>query len=304
MPQKSNVIIFDMTWLLISQNSETDNIKSIISQKYKGAVIYDCGVNKEELQDLYQILPSVTNCVLLVDSVKELALEFVVGYICGQGISLYTTCKDLPKEVLDFEDILVFESQENLEKHIKSKAKQIINDNLAVESYNFLFENGLPFDADNFAKQIEKGKQELCECYINAGMDVNARDSYGTPMLNIAARSDNLDFVKWLIDMGADIKAVSSDRGYTAVMDAVWRGNKEITKFLIEQGSDLNTISKEGQTMLVLAVGADKKEIVKMLVENGADPDIPDGMGMSAYGYAQLFKKQEIISILEKYHKE
>ena len=41
-----------------------------------------------------------------------------------------------------------------------------------------------------------------------------------------------------------------------------------------------------------------------MLVENGADPDVPDSMGMSAYGYAQLFKKDEIAAILEKYHKE
>ena len=67
---------------------------------------------------------------------------------------------------------------------------------------------------------------------------------------------------------------------------------------------DLNTVSKDGQTMLVLAVGADKTEIVKMLAENGANPDIKDGMGMSAYDYAVLFKKTEILSILEKFHKE
>ena len=129
-------------------------------------------------------------------------------------------------------------------------------------------------------------------------------DKDGTPMLNIACRSDNLSAVKWLLNHGAELNGVSKDRGYTAIMDAVWRGNEDITKFLIRKGAELNTISKEGQTMLILAVGADKTEIVRMLAENGADPDIQDGMGMSAYGYAQLFKKEEILSILEKYHKE
>lgn len=123
-------------------------------------------------------------------------------------------------------------------------------------------------------------------------------------MLNIACRSDNLDAVKWIVELGADINAVSEDRGYTALMDAVWRGNKEITEYLISQKAELNTISKEGQTNLVLAVGADKTEIVQLLAENGADPDIADAMGMSAYGYAQLFKKDNILAILEKYHKE
>ncbi len=123
-------------------------------------------------------------------------------------------------------------------------------------------------------------------------------------MLNIAARADNLDAVKWLVSCGARLDSISKDRGYTAIMDSVWRGNAEMTRFFIEQGAELDTISKDGQTMLVLAVGADKTEIVKMLAENGANPDIKDGMGMSAYDYAKLFKKTEILSILEKYHKE
>ena len=99
-------------------------------------------------------------------------------------------------------------------------------------------------------------------------------------------------------------KAISEDRGYTAVMDAVWRGNEKITRYLIEKGAELNTINKEGQTNLVLAVGANRENIVKLLAENGADPDVKDMMGMSAYNYATLFKKQKLVDILKPYHKE
>lgn len=294
-----------MNWLIIADTENAQSTKEIISKKYKDSIIYECSFSKKDLENLYEVLPSVSSCIVISDSIKNNnSLEFIIGYICGQGINLYTTAKDLPEAVLNFEEINVFESQEALEKFVKSKSKKLLQDELAVDSYNFLYENGMPFDPDNFAFHIEKSHLEIAKCYLNAGMDVNSRDSDGTPMLNVAVRADNFEFVKWLIEQGADLNAVSTDRGYTAIMDAVWRGNKEITQYLIEQGSELNTISKEGQTMLVLAVGGDKKEIVKMLAEKGADPDIPDSMGMSAYGYAQLFKKEEIISILEKFHKE
>ena len=54
----------------------------------------------------------------------------------------------------------------------------------------------------------------------------------------------------------------------------------------------------------VLAVGANRENIVKLLAENGADPDVKDMMGMSAYNYATLFKKQRLVDILKPYHKE
>ena len=107
-----------------------------------------------------------------------------------------------------------------------------------------------------------------------------------------------------ILELGADLNASSDDRGYTAVMDAVWRGNEKITKYLIEKGADLNTINKEGQTNLILAVGASRESLVKLLAENGADPDIKDTMGMSAYNYATLFRKDKLVEILKPYHKE
>ena len=142
------------------------------------------------------------------------------------------------------------------------------------------------------------------DIFIEGGLGVNSQDDTGTPMLNLACRTDNFEFVKMLLDLGADVNSLSEDRGYTAVMDAVWRGNEKITRYLIEKGAELNKINKEGQTNLILAVGANRENIVKLLVENGADPDTKDEMGMSAYNYATLFKKQHLVDILAPFHKE
>ena len=109
--------------------------------------------------------------------------------------------------------------------------------------------------------------------------------------------------VDWILNQNVDINAVSNDRGYSAVMDAVWKTNFELTKILIERGANLNFIGTDGQSVLVLAVGTGKFEICQLLAESGADPDIKDQMGMSAYEYAKLFDKKDILEVLQKYHK-
>ena len=134
-------------------------------------------------------------------------------------------------------------------------------------------------------------------------MDVNTRDADGTPVLNVAIRAEQTECISWLLDSGADINTVSEDRGYTPLMDAVWRGNEAVAQLLIERGAKMNTVNKEGQTMLVLAVGAGREKICRLLVENGEDPDVKDSMGMSAYEYAKLFRKNGIVELLGKYHK-
>ncbi|MBQ3650337.1 MAG: ankyrin repeat domain-containing protein [Treponema sp.] len=106
------------------------------------------------------------------------------------------------------------------------------------------------------------------------------------------------------MENGADIDAISSDRGYSPVMDAVWRKNFDITKYLISKGADLSFVSSDGQPILVLAVGNGNVDIVKILLENGADPDIKDSMGMSAREYALLFKKKPMIELMEKFPKK
>ena len=130
---------------------------------------------------------------------------------------------------------------------------------------------------------------------------MNAKTSEGVPMLCVAARNDHMDQIEWLLSLGADINAISGDRGYSPVMDAVWRKNFKITEYLIKKGADLGIVSTDGQPILVLAVGNGNEKIVKLLLESGADPDVKDSMGMSARQYANLFKKPGLVDLMEKF---
>lgn len=291
-----------MKWLVLAEKSLSGSpLDEILRKKFPDAEIV-CKSEGDFSMD-FDFLSEVTHSVVLLSLNENEKISCLAGFFAGQGVKIYTTDKNPGGFLLDSGLIQSFESEDDLISFISESYAQILQEQQEEDSYNYLFENGYPFDGDNFAHYIEKWHEKICRCYVDAGMDVNISDSEGTPMLNIAARADNIEAARWLVSCGASLDSVSKDRGYTAIMDAVWRGNAEMTKFFIEKGAELDTISKDGQTMLVLAVGADKTEIVKMLAENGADPDIKDGMGMSAYDYANLFKKTEILSILEKYRK-
>ncbi len=293
-----------MNWLLIASDDEkAAPVKESLNKLFPESIIYQSGIEKKEVRTLYEILGEVTGLILISDEISS-GCELIVGYLCGNKVPVLTNAS-IDKEVLDcFETLKCVKDIDAILSYLKKNKKKISREVQKREALNYLFEKGIPYSPDHFSKYIEKGNLEICECYLAAGMDVNSRDKDGTPMLNIAVRNDNAQLVEWLLKNGAELNPVSEDRGYTPLMDAVWRKNEEITKLLIDKGADVNVINKEGQTMIILSVGSENLEITRLLCQAGADVDIQDQMGMSAYGYASLFKKQKILEILEKYHKE
>jgi hypothetical protein len=110
--------------------------------------------------------------------------------------------------------------------------------------------------------------------------------------------------VALLIEHGADIDAVSGDRGNTAVMDAAAEGDVAIVRSLIHAGADLDVRSKNNQTALILAVGRGLVDVAEALIEGGADVTPTDSLGMSARKYAELFQSSRILRLLERVPQE
>lgn len=299
-----------MRWLIISDDKiKIAHAKKLISILGKHDV-FDYDLRLPSLEKVIPLLEACDHVLIFFDkdiSSYELVrniLPFVAGYCSGKNILCLATGEKSVLSGFGITTECCFDDERRLFSYLEKSYHLLEKTFEREDAYAYLFKSGMPFTPDSFAAVISKDKMDLCEKYITAGMDVNSRTSEGTPMLNIAVRAEHMDCVNWLVDHGADINAVSEDRGYTAIMDAVWRGNKTLVEYFVNRGAVLDTISKEGQTMLVLAVGAGRADICKILSDHGEDPDIPDAMGMSAYGYAKLFKNNEIVAILEKNHKE
>lgn len=300
-----------MKWLILTDNNDLEiKCNNFLTDNNKKDKIISASLTLESLKANKKNLSDLAACILFANDDEGISaslgagLSTVFGFCAAAGVPVITNIKLIYQDALFGKDIsIACKNAEDLFNNLTKKYNKIADDASMRLAKKKLLDRGIPYTADCFGTYIAKNKPEVVHEFLAAGMSINSRDDTGTPMLNIACRNDNFEFVEMMLDLGAELNAVSEDRGYTAVMDAVWRGNEKITKYLISKGADLNTINKEGQNNLILAVGANRESLVKLLAENGADPDVKDMMGMSAYNYAVLFKKQRLIDILEPYHK-
>ncbi len=300
-----------MKWLIITDNKDIKiKCTEFILKSNKKDKVLSSNLTLEEIKStkhkLTQLAATIifVNDELKIDAGLGAGLSTIFGYFAAEGIPVFTNMTFLYKNPLFGKDIAIgAKDEEDLYETFIKEYYKVSDESCKRIAKQKLLNRGIPFTSDCFGTYIAKNKPEVVQEFLEAGMSINSRDDLGTPMLNIACRNDNFEFVEMILGLGAELNAVSEDRGYTAVMDAVWRGNEKITKYLISKGADLNTINKEGQNNLILAVGANRESLVKILADNGADPDVKDNMGMSAYNYAVLFKKQRLVDILTPYHK-
>ena len=253
----------------------------------------------DEIKELFK----ATHCVIVVsdEEFKNPLMLYFMGYIIGKEIPAFVIgINEIQKKKDVFKHFSCYDSVEGLISSVKNKFPEyIIAENRKI-AHKKLFDKGIPFTPDYFSVHVAQNNIETCNLFLEAGMDVNVCDSAGTPMLCVAARSGKKEMIEWLVSKGADIDVVSKDRGYSPVMDAVWKSSLEIVDILIKLGANLNFVSNDGQTALILATGASNPRICELLVRNGADPLFKDRMGMSSLDYAKLFKKELLVSLYQE----
>lgn len=304
-----------MNWLIIAPNSKESHIKALkeyLEKKFKiipyEIFIYN-NIPRDELFDDLKHITQATHCIILDAATVSESPDygFILGILLGKQVRTFILeGRPFEHRYLEVDKtkrplLRMYKQLDDLFYAMSSDYEQFVKEDKQRQALTRLFAMGVPFTSDCFAQYIAKDDTETCNLFFDAGMLVNARTSDGVPILSVAIRNDCDLKVQWLLENGADINAVSNDRGYSAVMDAVWRKNYSMTKYLIEQGADLNFISSDGQSILVLAVGNGNYNIVELLLESGADPDIKDSMGMSARGYANLFKKPGMVELMERF---
>ncbi|MFQ6602108.1 ankyrin repeat domain-containing protein [Flavobacterium sp. C3NV] len=80
---------------------------------------------------------------------------------------------------------------------------------------------------------------------------------------------------------------------------AVGKGDLEFVKKLIEYGADVNEIS-EDLSPLMIAARYNKVDILRVLLANGANVSAKNEKGFTALKYAQLSNATEAIAILKE----
>lgn len=113
--------------------------------------------------------------------------------------------------------------------------------------------------------------QKIFDLLIHAGVDVNGRGKYrGTALHHAAKSKQNINFLKILIDSGAEVNVTSED-GKTPLHHAALTADVNIVKQLMDAGASLNNVDGNGNTPLTIILQKcylDKKEkIIRKMME-------------------------------------
>jgi ankyrin repeat protein len=127
---------------------------------------------------------------------------------------------------------------------------------------------------------IIKKDSKLAKQLLVAGASVNGTDIHSgiiitTTVLPIAVDWGYYPLIQDIINAGAEVDALETKGGRTALFVAVEKKSKEAIKLLIDAGADVNASGAVlfGKTALMAASRNNDLPMVRYLLELGADPD-------------------------------
>ena len=137
-----------------------------------------------------------------------------------------------------------------------------------------------------------EGNLELMELFRARGADLNAVNDNGESALALAAWRGQKAAVAWLLERGARINA--GPRQWSALHYAVFAGHEEMADSLIAQGADINALSTNGSSVLMLAVYEGRQALARKLIEKGADRTVKNDWGDGALEWAMRHDRLDL----------
>lgn len=118
----------------------------------------------------------------------------------------------------------------------------------------------------------------------------------GDTALMLASYLANFEAVKGLISAGAKVHR----SGWTALHYAAAAGQPEIIAYLLDQGAQIDAISPNRTTPLMMAVSSGRNKAVSVLIERGANLQARNDASMTAYDFALHYEQKSIAQDLAK----
>src|SRR5262245_28461002 len=116
---------------------------------------------------------------------------------------------------------------------------------------------------DRFLLAVRNGDVAGVKAALAAGVNVNSKFRYDRMVLSFAADRGNLEVVKVLLDAGADVNARDTFYGMTAMSQALNKKHASIVRLLLEKGAD----NSEG--VLMFGVQQNSLELISTSLEKG-----------------------------------
>jgi Zn-dependent protease with chaperone function len=122
--------------------------------------------------------------------------------------------------------------------------------------------------------------------------------SEGETPLMTAVYNGDAEEVRVLIEEGTDLEAKDAE-GYTALSYTTFSGENEIAQVLLEAGADPNT-QDDYSNVLVSALYSENYELASLLYDYGADPALEDPSGESGYSVLDVDNEEDFLNAIKE----
>ena len=152
---------------------------------------------------------------------------------------------------------------------------------------------------------IENNSINFCKVLLSSGLikDINYRIGRNYTFLHTAAEYGRLELVKILMEYSPNLECITCD-GETALILAIKMRNIEIIKILLDAGANINTMDVNGKTVLMYAREAHEINIAKLLLERRVKFDLDDKNNLKTLTYASENGQTKMVALLTQLEKE
>ncbi|XP_057325156.1 putative ankyrin repeat protein RF_0381 isoform X2 [Microplitis mediator] len=182
-----------------------------------------------------------------------------------------------------------------------------------IAQHNVYSRNIIDHVLPSFHEAVNRNKILIAKYYLDTvKIDVNLKTEIGLSPLEIAAKFQNFEIFKLLVDHGAVIKYSLKDRyesgfdGDSLLYYAVKKADVKMVDLILTRGVQINARNKKanGVTILHLAIHSGNKDIVEKLIKCGANVNskcgIDDFEEITPLLYAVFRKSYKIVLLLLK----
>jgi ankyrin repeat protein len=183
---------------------------------------------------------------------------------------------------------------------------------------------------DSMVKAVKFDDIKAVRKLLAQGADPNASDSYGIPLIVLAAREksdqvatallddkrtdpDRKDghdqnalmlaalnkdetMVHALIERGAEV----NKQGWAPLHYAATSGADSIVSMLLEASAYIDAASPNGTTPLMMAARGGFVSTVQLLLDQGADPTLRNQIGLTAADFARRYNQKDLAQALDE----
>ena len=186
---------------------------------------------------------------------------------------------EINKKLDQFFNQIIFDDVESIKKSIASgeiSANAISKDNIPA-----------------IVLATKENRYKVIHFLINIdSINLEAENNFGENALMWACHHGNLPLVVELIT----IKNVAIDKvGWSAIHYAASAGHYDVVKFLIDHQANVDALSPNETTPMMLAARHGHIKVVKLLLDNGADLSIKNQQNMTAIDFARQSNQDEIM---------